>query len=79
MDQKGHKIDQKGLKYMKRGFWTKNTYLLPKFGYRPPPKQKLVCQTKLAALGVTIYIWQNPDTFEIVRKISSHLEKSGQF
>ena len=60
--------------------------LLAEFWVPLPPKQKLVCQTKLAAMGVTIctvlksfgnlaVIWKNPDSFEIIRKIGSHLEK----
>ena len=31
MDQKGHKMGQTGLKYMKKGFWTKNTCYLSNF------------------------------------------------
>ena len=80
MNQKGHKIDQKGWNIWIKGFWTKNTCFFvifyPKFWYPPPPKQKLVCQTKL---GVTICICKNPDSFEIIRKIGSHLEKNSQF
>ena len=49
------------------------------FWYPLPPKQKLVCQTKLAALGVTICIWKNPDTFAIIEKIGSYLEKPNSF
>ena len=51
--------------------------LLAEFWVPLPPKQKLVCQTKLAALGVTICIWKNLDSFEIIQKIGNHLEKSG--
>ena len=84
MDQKGHKMDQKGLKYMKKGgFRPKYLFFaqifLAEFWGPLPPKQKFVCKTKLAALGVTICIWKNSDTFEIIQKIGSHLEKSGQF
>ena len=39
-----------------------------------PSKPKLVFQTKLAALGVTICIWKNSDTFEIIQNIGNHLE-----
>ena len=31
MDQKGHKMDQKGLKYMKKGFWDQKTLFLRNF------------------------------------------------
>ena len=34
---------------------------------------------KLVALGVTICIWKNPDTFAIIEKIGSHLEKPNSF
>ena len=27
---------------------------------------------------VIVCIWKNPDTFDIIQKISGHLEKSGQ-
>ena len=40
MDQKGLKMDQMGLKYMKKGFWTKNTCFLRNFfskTWLPPP------------------------------------------
>ena len=72
------------LQYMKkRGFSTKIplfcVIFLAEFWGPLPPKQKFVCKTKLAALGVTICIWKNSDTFEIIQKIGSHLEKSGQF
>ena len=30
-------------------------------------------------MGVTICIWKNPYTFEIIQKIGSHLEKYGHF
>ena len=30
MDQEGYKLDQKGLTYIKKGFWTKNTCFLDK-------------------------------------------------
>ena len=58
MDQKGHKMGQKGLIYMKKGFLDQKylffaQFLLWNFGYPLPPKQKLVCQTTLAAV-VTI-------------------------
>ena len=84
MDQKGHEIDQKGLKYMKRGFWTKNNwfsqFFLAVFWVPPPPpKQKYVCLTKLTAWGVTICIWKNQETFEIIQKIGSHLENRDRF
>ena len=76
-------MDQKGLKYMKKGgFRPKYLFLrnfLAEFWGPLPPKQKFVCKTKLAALGVAICIWKNSDTFEIIQKIGSHLEKSGQF
>ena len=72
-------MDQKGLKYMKKGFLDQKYLFLRNFGYPLPPKQKLVCQTKLVALRVTICIWKNSDTFEIIQKIGSYLEKSGQF
>ena len=84
MDHKGHKMDQKGLKYVKKRFFGPKIPVFAQFfwlnfWYPLPPKQKLVCQTKFAALGVTICIWKNPDTFEIIRQFGSHLEKSGQF
>ena len=68
-----------------KGFFGPKTPVFAQFcfsrimGTPPPPKQKMVCQKKLVAQGVTIYIWKNPDTFEIIRKIGSHLEKSRQF
>ena len=93
-------MDQKGLKYMKNGFLDQKYlffvhFFKRNFGYLLPPKQKLVCRTKLAALGVTICIWKNPDTlkssrkfaviwknpdsFEIIRKIGSHVENPDSF
>ena len=85
MDQKGHKMDQKMAEIYEK--WISEPKI-PIFsaisfsrslGTPIPPKQKLVCETKLAALRDTICIWKNPDTFEIIQKIGSHLEKSGQF
>ena len=76
---KDHKV------YMKRGFCDQKYLIFAQFffkqdfGYPLLPKQKLVCQTKLAAKGVTIWIWKNAYTFEIIQKIGNHLEKSGQF
>ena len=83
MDQEGYKMDQKRLKYMKKGFLDQNTCSLRNLFSRIlgtlPPKQKLVSQTKLAALVVTICIWKNPDTVEIIQKIDSHLENPDSF
>ena len=65
MDQKGHKMGQTGLRYMKyiyeKGVFGLKYLLFAQFCWRK------VC------------IWKNPDTFEIIRKIGCHLEKSGQF
>ena len=60
MDQKGHKMDQYGLKYMKKGFWD---------------QKKPVCTQFLEHLEHL----ENPDSFVIIPKIGSYLEKSGQF
>ena len=99
MDQEGYKMDQKRLKYMKKGFLDQNTCSLRNLFSRIlgtlPPKQKLVSQTKLAALVVTIciwkiwtllktsrklaVIWKNPESFGIIRKIGSHLESPDSF
>ena len=84
MHPKGHEMDQEGLKYMQKGFSDQNhlfiaQFLSAEFWVTPPPKKKLVCQTKLVALWVTACIWKNLNTFEIIQKIGSHLEKSGQF
>ena len=73
------KVDQKWLKYMKKGcFLTKNTFFCAIFFWRNswyplPPKQKLEI------------IWkfdnhlENSDSFEIIRKIGSHLENPDSF
>ena len=71
-------INEKGVFFDKEYLFWRN-FLLEEFSVPLPSKQKLVCQTKLAALRVTICIWKNPNTFEIIQKIGSHLEKSGQF
>ena len=60
MDQKGHKIDQKRLKYMTKGFLTKST-----------------CFLRNLLSGILGYL-ENPDSFEIIRKIGNHLGKFGQ-
>ena len=36
-------------------------------------------RTVLKSSGKLAVIWKNPDSFEIIRKIGCHLEKSGQF
>ena len=36
-------------------------------------------RTVLKSSGKLALIWKNPDSFEIIRKIGCHLEKSGQF
>ena len=50
-------MDQKGLKYMKKGFWDQKN---PVF------------------MQISEHL-ENLDSFEIIRKIGSHLEKFGQF
>ena len=62
-------MHQIGLKCMEKGFLDQK-YLF---------KQKLIGQTKLAALGVIICIWKNPESFEIIRKIVNHLGKTDSF
>ena len=83
MDQKTIKWTNKGWNIWKRGLGPKILVLyaicFAEFKVSLPGKEKSVCQTKLAALAVTICIWKNLDTFEIIQKIGSHLEKSGQF
>ena len=70
-------MDQKRLKYMKKEVLDqKNKCFLKASG-------KLVViwkiRTVLKSSGKLAFIWKNPDSFEIIRKIGSHLERSGQF
>ena len=71
------KMDQNGLKYMVFGpkLPVFGAIFLANFGYPLPPKQKLVCQTKLAAMGVM----EKFLLLKSFRKLGGHLEKSRQF
>ena len=76
MDQKRHKVDQKGLKNMKKGFLDqKYLFLRNFFKWQSSGKIRTVLQT----FGKLALIWKNPDSFETIRKIGNYLEKSGQF
>ena len=101
MIQKGDKMDQKGLKYMKKGFLDQKYLFSAQFFFSGslrtplPPKQEIDLPKKISGRGVAICIWKirtvlkssknlvviskNLEIFEIIRKIGSHLEKSGQF
>ena len=61
-------MDQKGLKYMKKGFWTKNTCFLRNFVFS-------------GILGTPSPINRNglPDKISGIGGYHLHLEKSGQF
>ena len=63
-------MDQKGLKYMKKGV--------------SEPKIPVFCaigkiRTLLESSRKLAITWKNPDSFEIIRKIGSHLENQDSF
>ena len=83
MDQKTLERTKKGWNIWKGFFGPKISVLWAIFLAEPlplPPKQKFVWQTKLAACigGYHLHL-ENPDTFVIIQKIGSHMEKSGPF
>ena len=56
MDQKGYKINQKGLKYMKKGFLDQKylffaQFFLAEFWVLPPPVTKIGLPNKISGIG----------------------------
>ena len=96
MGQKGHIMDQKGLKiYEKKRVFDQNTCFLRNFFQRnfgdPSPLNRNLfakqnqrhwglpsasgkIRTLLKSSRKLAVIWKNPDSFEIIREIGSHLE-----
>ena len=61
---------------MKKGFWDQKNLFLRNF-WNIWNIWKI--RTVLKSSRKLAVIWKNLDSFEIIQKIGSHLEKSGQF
>ena len=85
MDQKSHKMGQKGLKYVKKFFFGPNTCVICAIlfsgilGTPSPLSASGKIRTLLKSTRKLAVIWKNQDSFEIIYKIGNHLEKCGQF
>ena len=77
MDQKGHKMGQTGLQYMKKGFLDQKCAILLAESLGTPSSHL----QKSGHFWIHRENWlsseKNADSFENIRKIGSHLKKSG--